>query len=77
MEGNRRTLGLEEFGEEEEKPRKERDEWGGTVMEGESWRQRRGNWRVKVERLRGLGLRRLKGEKGGSRGEERGGVRPS
>ena len=61
MEGNRRTLGLEEFGEKEEKPRKERDDWGGTVMEVESWRQRRGNWRVKVEQLRGLGLRRLKG----------------
>ena len=61
VEGNRRTLGLEEFGEEEEKPRKERDDWGGTVMEGESWRQRRGNWKVKVEQLRGLGLRRLKG----------------
>ena len=37
------------------------DDWWGTVMEGESWRQRRGNWRVKVEQLRGLGLRRLKG----------------
>ena len=68
---------MEELGEEEDKPRKERDDWGGTVMEGESWRQRRENWRVKVERLRGLGLRRLKGKKGGSRGEERGGVRPS
>ena len=42
VEVNRRTLGLEEFEEEEEKPRKERDDWGGTVMEGESWRQRRG-----------------------------------
>jgi hypothetical protein len=77
MEGNGRTLELEELGEEEEKPRKERDDWGGTVMEGESVRQRRGNWRVKEKRLRGLGLKRLKGGKDGSRGEERGGVRPS
>ena len=77
MEENGRTLELEGLGEEEEKPRKERDEWGGTVMEGESVRQRRGNWRVKEKRLRGLGLKRLKGGKDGSRGEERGGVRPS
>ena len=77
MEENGRTLELEKLGEEEEKPRKERDDWGGTVMEGESVRQRRGNWRVKEKRLRGLGLRRLKGGKDGSRGEERGGVRPS
>jgi hypothetical protein len=77
MEENGRTLELEELGEEEEKPRKERDDWGGTVMEGESVRQRRGNWRVKEKRLRGLGLKRLKGGKDGSRGEERGGVRPS
>jgi hypothetical protein len=34
---------MEELGEEEDKPRKERDDWGGTVLEGESWRQRRGN----------------------------------
>jgi hypothetical protein len=72
MEENGRTLELEELGEEEEKPRKERDDWGGTVMEGESVRQRRGNWRVKEKRLRGLGLKRLKGGKDGSRGEERG-----
>ncbi len=77
MGGKRRTLGLKEFGEEEEDKRKERDDWGGAVMEGESWRQRRGNWRVKGKRLRGLGGRRLKGGKDGSRGEERGGVRPS
>ena len=77
MEGNQRTLGLEEFGEEEEKPRKERDEWGGTVMEGESWRQRIENWRAKEKRWRGRDLRRLKGGKDGSRGEERGGARPS
>ena len=77
MEENGRTLELEELGEEEEKPRKERDDWGGTVMEGESVRQRRGNWRVKEKRLRGLGLKRLKGGKDGSRGEERGGARPS
>ena len=72
MEENGRTLELEELGEEEEKPRKERDDWGGTVMDGESVRQRRGNWRVKEKRLRGLGLKRLKGGKDGSRGEERG-----
>ena len=77
MEENGRKLELEELGDEEEKPRKERDDWGGTVMEGESVRQRRGNWRVKEKRLRGLGLKRLKGGKDGSRGEERGGVRPS
>ena len=62
---------MEEFGEGEEKTRKERDDWGGTVMEGEGWRQRRGNWRVKGKRLRGLGLRRWKGGKDGSRGEGR------
>ena len=50
MKVDRRTLELEEFGENEEKPRKERDDWGGTVMEGESWRQRRENWRVKDRR---------------------------
>ncbi len=77
MEGNRRILELKELGEEEEEPRKERDDWGGAVMEGESGRQRRGNWRVKGKRLRRLGWRRLKGEKDGSRGEEWGGVRPS
>ena len=77
MKVDRRTLEREEFGEDEEKPRKERDDWGGTVMEGENWRQRRENWRVKEKRLRGLGLKRLKGGKDGSRGEERGGVRPS
>ena len=60
MEGNRRTLELKEFGEEEEEPLKERDDWGGTVMEGESWRQRGGNWRLKGKRLRGLGRRKLK-----------------
>ena len=32
LEGNRRTLEMEEFGEEEEKPRKEKDDWGGTGM---------------------------------------------
>ena len=77
MEENGRTLELEELGDEEEKPRKERDDWGGPVTEGESVRQRRGNWRVKEKRLRGLGLKRLKERKDGSRGEERGGVRPS
>ncbi len=68
---------MEEFGEDEEKPRKERDDWGGTVMESESWRQKRGNWMVNEKRVRGRGLRRLKGGKDGSRGEGRGGVRPS
>ena len=76
VEGNRRTLELEEFGEEEEKPRKEKDDWGGTGMEGESWRQKRGNWRVKERRLQRRGFGRLKGGKDGSRGEGRGGVRP-
>ncbi len=49
--GNRRTLVMKEFGEEEEKTRKERDDWGGTVMEREGWRQRRGNWRVKEKHV--------------------------
>ena len=74
--GNRRTLGLEEFGEEEEKSRKEKDDWRGTGMGGESWRQRRGDLRVKERRWKGLGWGRLKGRKDGSRGEGRGGVRP-
>ena len=73
---DRRTLELEEFGEDEEEPRKEKDDWGGTEMGGESWRQRRENWRVKERRWKGLGLGRLKGGKDGSRGEGRGGVRP-
>ena len=47
LEGNRRTLEMEEFGKEEEKPRKERDDRWGTVMEGESWRQRIETWREK------------------------------
>ena len=76
VEVNRRTLGMEEFGEDEEKPRKEKDDWGGTEMGGENWRQIRGTWRGKERRLKGLGLGRLKGEKDGSRGEGRGGVRP-
>ncbi len=76
VEGNRRTLELEEFGDDEEKPRKEKDDWGGTGMEGESWRQKRGNWRVKERRLRGRDFGRLKGGKDGSRGGGRGGVRP-
>ncbi len=49
-----RTLEMEEWREMEEKPRKERADWGGTVMEGESWRQRRENLRVKEKRLRGV-----------------------
>ena len=77
VEGNRRTLGLAEFGEEEEKSRKEKDDWRGTGMGGESWRQRRGDLRVKEKRGKGLGWGRLKGGKDGSRGEGRGGVRPS
>ena len=67
---------MDEFGEGEEKPRKEKDDWGGTGMGGESWRQRRGNWRVKERRVKGLGLGRLNAGKDGSRGEGRGGVRP-
>ena len=74
--GNRRTLELEEFGEEEEKSRKEKDDWRGTGMGGESWRQRRGDLRVKERRGKGLGWGRLKGRQDGSRGEGRGGVRP-
>jgi hypothetical protein len=77
VEVSRRTLVLGEFGEEEEAPRKERDDWWGTVMEGESWRQRIENWRAKEKRWKGRDLMRLKGEKDGSRGEERGGARPS
>ncbi len=76
VEGNRRTWELEEYGEEEEKTRKEKDDWGGTEMGGESWRQKKGNWRVKERRLRRRDFERLKGGKDGSRGEGRGGVRP-
>jgi len=76
-EGNRRTLEPGKFGEEEEKSRKEKDDWRGTGMGGESWRQRIEAWRVKEKRWRGRDLRRLKGGKDGSRGEERGGARPS
>ena len=76
VEVNRRTLEMEEVGEDEEKPRKEKDDWGGTGMEGEDWRQKRGNWRVKERRLRRRDFGRLKGGKDGSRGEGRGGVRP-
>jgi hypothetical protein len=47
---DRRTWELEEFGEDEEKTSKERDDWRGTVVEGESWRQRRENWRVTKRR---------------------------
>ena len=73
---NRRTVEQEEFGEDEGKPRKEKDDWRGTEMGGESWRQKRGNWRVKERRLRRRDFGRLKGGKDGSRGEGRGGVRP-
>jgi hypothetical protein len=79
VEGNRRTLELEEFGEEEEKSRKGKDDWRGTGVGGESWRQRRVDLRVKERRMQGLGEKeiwRLKGGKDGSRGEGRGGVRP-
>ena len=41
------TFEVEDLERSEEEPRKERDDWGGTVMGGESWRQMRGNWRVK------------------------------
>ena len=67
---------MEEVGEDEEKPRKEKDDWGGTGMGGENWRQKRGNWRVRERRVRRLGLGRQEGGKDESRGEERGGVRP-
>ena len=43
---------------------------------GEKERRRRGNWRVKERRVKGLGLGRLNAGKDGSRGEGRGGVRP-
>ena len=76
VEVNRRTLEMEEFGEDEEKPRKEKDDWGGTGMGGEGWGQKRGNWRVKERRLLRRDFGRLKGGKDGSRGEGRGGVRP-
>ena len=78
-EGNRRTLEPGKFGEEEEKSRKEKDDWRGTEMGDESWRRRRGKLRVKKRRRTGLGEKeiwRLKGGKDGSRGEGRGGVRP-
>ncbi len=76
MEVDGRTLELEKFGKDEEKPRKEKDDWRGPEMGGESWRQRRENWRVKERRWKELGLGRLKGGKDGSRGEGQGGVRP-
>ena len=80
VEGNRRTLEPGEFGEEEEKSRREKNDWRGTGMGGESWRQRRGDLRVKERRRQGLGEKEiwmLKGGKDGSRGEGRGEVRPS
>ena len=46
------TFELEDLERSEEEPRKERDDWGGTVIEGESWRQRRGDLRVKEKGLR-------------------------
>ena len=79
MEEDRRTLVLEEFCKEEEKSLKEKDDWRGTGMGGESWRQRRVDLRVKERRMQGLvekEIWRLKGGKDGSRGEGRGGVRP-
>ncbi len=62
---------VEEMERSEEAQQKERDDWGGMVIEGESWRQRRGNWRVKGKRLRGLCWWRWRGGKDGSRGEGR------
>ena len=79
VEEDRRTLVLEEFGKEEEKSLKEKDDWRGTGVGSESWRQRRGELRVKKRRRKGLGEKeiwRLKGGKDGSRGEGQGGVRP-
>ena len=79
MEEDRRTLVLEEFGKEEEKSLKEKDDWRGAGMGGGSWRQRRVELRVKKRRRKGLGEKeiwRLKRGKDGSRGEGRGGVRP-
>ncbi len=73
---DRRTLELDEFGEDEEKSSKEKDDWLGTEVGGESWRQRRENWRVKERRWKGLGVGRLKGGKDGSRRGGREGVRP-
>ena len=37
------TFEVEDLERSEEEPRKERDDGGGTVMAGESWRPRRGN----------------------------------
>ena len=50
VEGKWRTLVLYEFGEEEEKSRKGKDDWRGTGVGGESWRQRIENWRAKEKR---------------------------
>ena len=69
-------FGVVEFERSGEELRKERDDWDETEMGGESWGQRRGNWRVKERRVWKLGFGRRKGKKDGSRGEERGGVRP-
>ncbi len=70
------TFGVVEFEGSGEALRKERDDWRGTEMGGESWRWRRENWTAKERRLRRLGFGRLKGGKDGFRGGRRGGVRP-
>jgi hypothetical protein len=49
---------------------------GKWKKEGQSWRRRRGDWRVKESRRRWLGFVRWKGGKGEFRGGGRGGVRP-
>ncbi len=69
-------FGVVEFERSGEELRKERDDWDETEMGGESWGQRRGDWRVKERRVWRLGFGRRKGEKDGSQGEGRGGVRP-
>jgi hypothetical protein len=73
VEVNGMTFECEKDGE---RPRKAKDDWKVTEMGGESWKQRRGNWRVKERRSRWLGFGRLKGGKGGFRGGGRGGFRP-
>ncbi len=65
-------FGVVEFEGSGEELRKERDDWNETEMGGESWRRRKGNWRVKKRRVRRLGFGRLKGGKDGFRGEGRG-----
>ncbi len=67
---------VEELERSEKERQKERDNWNKTGSGGETWGQRRGNWRRRQRRVWRLGVGRQKGGKDESQGEERGGVRP-